>query len=144
MLRFTLAIFLVLSLLAATPLRAQTGAVEVTLKQLDPTKGGQIKIGLFDPGGFPSVGKGLQERDLPVKAETAHVRFTDIPPGRYAIAVFQDIDSDDRLDKNLLGVPKEPYGFSKNVFGRFGPPDFEDVAFEVGSGQQVALTIMLK
>ncbi|MDJ0722282.1 MAG: DUF2141 domain-containing protein [Desulfobacterales bacterium] len=144
MLRFTFTFFLGLSLLAATPLRAQTSVVEVTLKQLNPTKGGKVKIALFDPEGFPSVGKGLRERDLPVEAETARIRFMDIPPGRYAVAVFQDTNSDDRLNKNLLGIPREPYGFSKNIFGRFGPPDFEDVAFEVTSGQQIALTIHLK
>ena len=39
-------------------------------------------FGLFDREGFPVIGKGLRERDLPVDAETVRVRFTGIPPGR--------------------------------------------------------------
>jgi len=48
------------------------------------------------------------------------------------------------MDKNLFGVPKENYGFSKNVFGTFGPPDFEEVSFKVVSGKIVKLTINLE
>ena len=141
---YAIAALAALVLLPATPLPAQSGEIEVTLTGINVTQGGKIKIGVFDREGFPVTGKGIRERDLPVKADTARVRFADIPPGRYAIAAFQDINSDDRLNKNLLGKPREPYGFSKNIFGVFGPPDFEDVSFEVQGGKPVSLTISLE
>jgi uncharacterized protein (DUF2141 family) len=43
----------------------------------------------------------------------------------------------------MFGVPKEPYGFSKNKYGMVGPPDFEDVSFEVTKENPVSLTINL-
>ncbi|MDJ0802146.1 MAG: DUF2141 domain-containing protein [Desulfobacterales bacterium] len=128
----------------AMPLQAQPGTVEATVTQIMTDRGGIVKIGVFESDGFPTPGKGVRERNLPVEADTAVIRFTDLPPGRYAIAVFQDADRDDQLTKNFMGVPKEPYGFSKNVFGMMGPPDFEDVAFEVRDGQELALTIRLE
>lgn len=48
------------------------------------------------------------------------------PTGPSAIAVFQDLDGDGRLSKNLLGIPVEPYGFSGGARGIFGPPDFKE------------------
>jgi len=38
----------------------------------------------------------------------------------------------------------DPYGFSNNKFGKFGPPDFNDVSFSLKSGQSLFLKISLK
>lgn len=53
---------------------------------------------------------------LPVRpnASTAKFRFTDFPPGEYAVALFQDLDGDQTLAASLRGVPKEPWGMSNN------------------------------
>ena len=55
----------------------------------------------------------------------------DLKPGTYAITVFQDMNANEELDTNFIGIPKEPYGFSNNVMGTFGPPSFEQSKFEV-------------
>lgn len=52
----------------------------------------------------------------------------DLPVGRYAVAVYHDLNSNGKLDKNILGIPKEPYGFSNDFRPMFSPPDFEDCA----------------
>lgn len=57
------------------------------------------------------------------------VRFHDVPAGTYAAAVIHDRDRDGKLSTNLLGIPREPYGFSSGARGRFGPPSFQDAAF---------------
>jgi uncharacterized protein (DUF2141 family) len=57
---------------------------------------------------------------------TAH--FKDLPPGQYAAVVFQDFNGNGKLDKNFLGIPKEPYGFSNDARGSAGPPKFSDAA----------------
>lgn len=60
--------------------------------------------------------------------------FTSIEPGSYAIAVFQDINMNGKLDKNFLGVPSEPYGFSGGKTHRWKPPSFEEAGFRVSPG----------
>ena len=45
------------------------------------------------------------------------------------------------MNKNWMGIPKEPYGFSNNVMGRMGPPDFEDASFEVSADTEVIVTL---
>ena len=67
----------------------------------------------------------------------------DLPPGRYAIAVFQDLNGNGKLDQSFFGVPKEPYGFSRDAEGSgLTPPGFEAAAVSLGDEPQ-ALTIHL-
>ena len=58
----------------------------------------------------------------------------DLPPGKYAVSVFQDIDWNAELDTNFIGYPKEPFGFSAPM-GKFGPPDFNEAAIAVSGGE---------
>jgi uncharacterized protein (DUF2141 family) len=46
------------------------------------------------------------------------------------------------LDKNLFGIPKEPYGFSNSARGSTGPPKFADAAIVLNPDG--ATTIVLK
>jgi uncharacterized protein (DUF2141 family) len=43
-----------------------------------------------------------------------------------AFAAFHDANDNGVLDRNLLGIPSERYGFSGNARGLAGPPDFAD------------------
>ena len=45
---------------------------------------------------------------------------------------MQDLNGNDELDSNLVGMPREPWAFSNNAAGRFGPPKWKDVRFEMG------------
>ncbi|MEZ4900474.1 MAG: DUF2141 domain-containing protein [Spirosomataceae bacterium] len=54
-----------------------------------------------------------------------------LPPGQYAMALYHDINDNLKLDKNMVGIPKEPFGFSNNYRPVFSGPKFEDCIFEV-------------
>jgi uncharacterized protein (DUF2141 family) len=58
------------------------------------------------------------------------VLFADVPEGSYAIAVFQDTNGNNDLDRDARGLPLEPYGFS-NGTGRTAPPSFEAARISV-------------
>lgn len=59
----------------------------------------------------------------------------DLPAGTYAIAVFHDLNDNGELDRTTLGPPAEPYGFSNDARGRFGPPKFDKAAIELPPGR---------
>lgn len=65
-------------------------------------------------------------------AETP-LRLGDLPPGRYAVQVFQDNNGNGQLDLSPRGIPLEPVGFSGNpsLFG--GKPTPGDSLFEHGT-----------
>ncbi len=56
----------------------------------------------------------------------------EVPEGVWGITGFYDKNENGVLDTNLVGMPTEPYAFSNNARGEFGPPSFEQIAFEVG------------
>ncbi len=71
----------------------------------------------------------------PVTAQgTAVVRFTGVPAGRYAVASFQDVNNDGRLNfGGMMGAPSEPWGYSRGARGVMGPPRFADAVVTVAA-----------
>lgn len=65
------------------------------------------------------------------KSGTVSITFKDLPTGQYAVSAFQDLNGNDKLDRNFVGKPVEPYGFSRNARGTFGPPLFEDAMIQI-------------
>lgn len=51
--------------------------------------------------------------------------------GKYAFKYFHDENKNKKLDTNLIGLPKEGFGFSNNAKGKFGPPSFRQMIFNV-------------
>lgn len=66
-----------------------------------------------------------------------------LPPGDYAISTFQDKNSNERLDTNLVGAPKERFGFSNNPRVLFSAPSFYDAEFEIKAQEKKKLTLNL-
>ena len=65
----------------------------------------------------------------------------ELPDGTYAVGVFHDVDGNEALSKNFLGIPKEPFGFSNNVRGRFGPPGFKDASISVTGDLAITIAV---
>ncbi len=55
----------------------------------------------------------------------------DLPAGEYAVSVFLDENNNQKLDQNLVGIPKERFGFSNNPRILTGPPSYRDCAVRV-------------
>jgi uncharacterized protein (DUF2141 family) len=56
-----------------------------------------------------------------------------LPCGEYAVKVFHDENGNGELDKRILGIPAEAYGFSNDARGSMGPPEYEKAAFQLDS-----------
>jgi len=61
----------------------------------------------------------------------SNVVFNNIKPGTYAISCYHDQNSNQQLDFNSMGIPKEPIAASNDAKGFFGPPKFKDAKFEI-------------
>ncbi|MBA6336965.1 MULTISPECIES: DUF2141 domain-containing protein [unclassified Colwellia] len=66
--------------------------------------------------------------------------FENVPDGDYAIKMYQDENDNNKMDFNMMGIPKEGYGFSNNV-GMFGAPKYKEAKFMVK--ENTAITIDL-
>ncbi len=109
----------------------QAADLTVTITGIE-NPGGTINVGVMDGAeGFPSKRKALTGKRVKAEGETTTIVFTGLKPGLYAMAGWYDENANDKFDTNLLGMPAEPYGFSNNARGSFGPPSFEDAAIKL-------------
>jgi len=105
---------------------------------------GKVSIGLYNKSeNFTIVSKGYKGAHLNIGSHTLSYTFKEIPNGIYAISVFHDENSNSKLDKNFLGIPKEGYGFSNNAKAILSTPSFDKVKFKV-SMQTVNLKIKME
>lgn len=93
---------------------------------LEPQKG-QVMLRVFDEKEDVIKELVLPVRDLPLAHQI------ELPAGRYAISCFYDRNQNQKLDRKFTGFPAEPYAFSNNVRGTFGPPDFADQLFTLNA-----------
>lgn len=93
--------------------------------------------------GFPAkVAKACQRTSAKVTGGTVTLRFTELPLGTYAVTVYHDVNDNQKLDTNWIGIPKEPVAVSNNAKGRLGPPKWKDATFELREAMQ-ELTVNL-
>lgn len=69
---------------------------------------------------------------LPAHNDTVTFTTNALPAGEYAIRVMHDVNGNGELDANFVGIPTEPYGFSNDASGSFGPPKWEAARFSMG------------
>lgn len=53
----------------------------------------------------------------------------DLPEGRYGIVILDDENSDGEMKYNMIGMPKEGYGFSNFCHKRMSKPKLSDFDF---------------
>ncbi len=81
---------------------------------------------------------------LPVKNKNAQATFQNVPAGNYALFVFHDENSNNKIDRNFLGIPKEGYGASKNKLPFAGAPTYNDNKFTVEINSIVKLPVKIR
>lgn len=89
---------------------------------------GAVYLAVFDHSeSFPEAGQARLKKIVPVTATgMLEIHLPDLPAGAYAFSCFHDVNGNGKLDKNLLGIPTEPYGFSNRARPKFRAPTFEE------------------
>lgn len=98
------------------------------------SKSAAVMVAVFlDPAGFPDVSSADSTTETTGNGDVAEIEVKLPLSGMAAVAVFQDLDGNGVLTKNVVGLPLEPYGFSRNARGTFGPPKFEAAAVDLST-----------
>lgn len=106
---------------------------------------GYLLVSLCDaPEQFPNQPKWkyrISKSDLKDQGNVYQIKK--VVSGKYAIAIIDDENCDMVLQRNLLGIPREGYGFSNNIKPTIkGAPEFEACTFAVQEG--MVTTIMIE
>jgi len=113
---------------------AQENELIVEVKNINESIG-MIYVGLYDSN-ENYLKKDTFSKSVNATQGNIQLIFKDLPFGYYAVSAIHDANSNKELDKNLIGIPKEGFGFLEGEMGRFGPPSFEKVKIEWKGGSK--------
>ena len=92
--------------------------------------------------GFPGIpSNAVQSVNGTVANREGSCVFKGLTPGTYAVSTFHDANSNGKLDKNVLGIPKERYGFSRDASRPFGPPRFDEASIDVKTDETLIINL---
>lgn len=106
------------------------------------TQKGAIMLGLFDAATYDGE-QALEGARIEVDGSQVSVTFEDLAPGEYAVRLYQDLNDDGEFNTGNFGIPTEPYAFSNNANGAFGPAKWSAAKFTLGA-EHATHTITMK
>jgi uncharacterized protein (DUF2141 family) len=119
----------------------QTGNIHLIVQNIE-NKTGVLRIGLFTETDI-FLEEASWSKDIAVEGHNKiEIDFENIPYGIYAISIYHDLDNNDKLDTNMIGIPKEPVGFSNDHRPRMGPPKFKGAKFDLAR-KNLTMTVNL-
>lgn len=104
---------------------------------------GQVRIAVFDSE-EDWLQNSAHAKVVDLESRDCSWTFEGVTAGEHGIVVFHDRNANGKNDRNLFGIPKEPYGFSNDVRATFGPPSWEKGKFEVAAGENTTIRIRVK
>ena len=103
-----------------------------------PSDKGQILVYLYNnKKDFPK--HPTLKKNTEIKSNTARITFNNLEKGHYAFVVIHDKNKNNKMDFNLLHLPKEKSTISNNAKRFFGPPKFSDASFLLEKDTQITI-----
>lgn len=82
----------------------------------------------------------LHELKVSDRGEAGSISLS-LKAGMYAVAIFQDVNGNGVLDKNMLGIPSEPYGFTNYEGVQLVPPTWNKTSFYLDSNREILIDL---
>jgi len=122
-----------------------TQNVDLTIKNIN-NDGGMICVAVFaNQNEFqnekPFFDYKIQKSDS--TGEILNVQLS-LRPGHYGISVLHDKNKNGKMDYNIIGVPREGFGFSGYYLRGLKKPSFDDFAFWLEKNEKKKITVYMK
>jgi outer membrane protein len=119
-------------LLCLIPAAVDAGGIEVRLTNA-PAAGTVVFVLYDSPNTFGDLRDPVLTVTEPLDGRERYV-ITNVPPSEYALLAYYDENDNGLIDRNFIGIPREPLGFSNNYQPK-GPPSYARAAFVLNEGQ---------
>ena len=140
----TVSLFIAGFLFSSFKFHSTNGNLKIRIDNVQVEKG-TIWIGLYSSKkDFLNKEKAIIKG---VKVEKNGSHYVEIPQlayGAYAVAIFQDVNDNGELDLNFVGIPSEPFAFSKPPKSKWRLPKFDEVKFRFYRKKQTLITKLKK
>jgi len=126
----------------ATELRK--GVMIVAFDHLKATSG-IVEVSLYNDGStFLEVGHASFKKRQKVVDGKVRVVFDNIPYGDYAAVSYHDINENKEVDRNFVGIPKEPVAVSRLTKKRYSKPCFKEAKIDFNQPQMLVKMVFVK
>lgn len=113
------------------------GELKIKVENIQEDKG-TIWVGVYQSRtSFLNKEKAIIEGVKVHHNGSCYIRIPKLPYGTYAVALFQDINENGEMDRNMIGIPSEPYAFSKVPPSKWRLPRFDEVKFRFSYSHQL-------
>ena len=117
-------------------------AAEVIVRIDNPPESGTVALALFNTANsFGDLRDPVRVVKHSLDGREEH-KIENVEPGEYALLVYFDENANDRIDKNFIGIPKEPLGFSNRYLPK-GPPSYKRALFQIQQGESRTFDVEL-
>src|ERR1700720_3661200 len=100
---------------------AASNSIKVMVQGFHSNSGEADCVLFGSPEGFPSDSEiAMKRTKSKIENKQAVCVFSGIAVGDYAVSVFHDENANGKLDRNLLGMPKEGVGASNDAAEKLG------------------------
>lgn len=103
------------------------------------TIGGHLYVAIYTKNDY--MKKAQMGFKVDVTDSTMEFDVDGLKSGTYAIALFQDLNGNSKLDTGIFGIPTEKYGFSNNAKGFMGSPSFKKAKFSFPKNKTVRINV---
>ena len=140
-------LFISLVLLVVTDTISQTFKLKIEIENIEQK--GTIYLAIYDNS--TSFDQDNQNKNInknrwvksivEVVNKNNFTKNVELKKGVYAISLFVDSNDNKIIDKNLLGIPTEQYGFSNNASGFLGSPSYKDASFNLVDDLNIKISL---
>ncbi|MDC1372387.1 DUF2141 domain-containing protein [Flavobacteriaceae bacterium] len=140
-------LFISLVLLVVTNTISQTFKLKIEIKNIEQK--GTVYLAIYDNSTSfdqdnknKNVNKNRWVKSIvEVVNKNSFTKNVELKKGVYAISLFVDSNNNKIIDKNLLGIPTEQYGFSNNATGFLGSPSYNDASFNLINDLNIKISL---
>ena len=140
-------LFISLVLLVVTNTISQTFKLKIEIENIEQK--GTVYLAIYDNSTSfdqdnknKNVNKNRWVKSIvEVVNKNSFTKNVELKKGVYAISLFVDSNNNKIIDKNLLGIPIEQYGFSNNATGFLGSPSYKDASFNLVDDLKIKISL---
>jgi uncharacterized protein (DUF2141 family) len=140
-------LFISLVLLVVTNTISQTFKLKIKIENIEQK--GTVYLAIYDNSTSfdqdnknKNVNKNRWVKSIvEVVNKNSFTKNVELKKGVYAISLFVDSNNNKIIDKNLLGIPTEQYGFSNNATGFLGSPSYNDASFNLINDLNIKISL---
>jgi len=129
-------------LIVNSKLQSQTAELTVSVIGIEVLKG-KVMIALFNSKetyfNYDEISAGAE---VPIDSSSVTHTFKGLPPGTYAVTIYQDVDNNGEMNRSWIGFPKEPYAFSNNFRSMIRPASFKDASFLLEKDLRIEISMV--